>query len=232
MTSVPIYSTTVSTKPNAHTIVLMSTKVGSFVCKWRLQADWLFSGYSCRCPLGYTLQNDYRTCKEDAHVHEVEEEKDYDDNEAEEHVPIVECSSEDHEVCSPGNCVVVGSEKECSCPSGFAAKSRNCVDINECEYGSHQCSHSCHNTEGSYSCSCPHGLRLSEDEQTCDDFDECSQDDICGSMECRNTYGSYKCICQDGEEIDEHGRCRAVNLCENNNGGCSQCVPKRHHIYY
>lgn len=149
-----------------------------------------------------------------------EEDNDYDDKEAE---SIVECSFDDHELCSPGNCLIVGSEKECSCPSGFVVKSKGCVDLNECEHGTHQCSHSCHNTEGSYRCSCPNGLRLSEDEQTCDDFDECSHNEgICGSLECRNTYGSYKCICGDGKEMDEEGKCHSPNLCHNNNGGCSQ----------
>lgn len=156
----------------------------------------------------------------------MESERDYEDNRVEEHEheSVVECSTDDHESCSPGTCAVVGSEqKECSCPSGFASKSRKCADIDECEHGSHRCSHSCHNTQGSYTCSCPHGLKLSEDEQTCDDFDECSHDDeVCGKLECRNTYGSYKCICRDGEEIDEHGECRKPNLCDTNNGGCSQ----------
>lgn len=171
------------------------------------------------------LQNDYKTCNEEVVpvTNEVERGRDYEDNEVEEPESVVECSSDDHENCSPGNCVVHGNEKECQCPTGFAQKSRKCVDLDECEYGSHQCSHSCHNTEGSYKCSCPHGLRLSDDEKMCDDFDECSlDDDICGAMECRNTYGSYKCICQDGTEIDEHGKCRVTNLCEDSNGGCSQ----------
>lgn len=160
----------------------------------------------------------------------VEEGKDYDEDDddgGDEEVPdsIVECSSDDHEHCSPGNCLVVGSEKECTCPTGFALKSRKCVDIDECEHGSHQCSHSCHNSEGSYKCSCPRGLKLSDDEKTCDDLDECSEDEeICGNLECRNTYGSYKCICPSGKELDEHGRCQTPNLCIHNNGGCSQYV--------
>lgn len=158
----------------------------------------------------------------------MEQDKDYEDNDLNEHdsesEAIVECSSDDHEHCSPGNCVVLGSsEKECTCPSGFVNKSKKCEDLDECEHGSHQCSHSCHNTEGSFRCSCPSGLRLSEDEQTCDDVDECSHDEeICDSLECRNTYGSYKCICGDGKEIDEHGKCHTPNLCVHNNGGCSQ----------
>lgn len=148
------------------------------------------------------------------------ERDDYDNNEVE---SIVECSTDDHENCSPGSCIVNRMEKECSCPSGFAQKSRKCVDFDECEHGTHQCSHSCHNTEGSFRCSCPNGLKLSDDAKTCDDFDECSYDDeVCGTLECHNTYGSYKCICRDGNEIDEHGNCRRPNLCERNNGGCSQ----------
>lgn len=180
-------------------------------------------GFACKCPNNFMLQNDMKTCKEDAAI-EVERVEDYDDNEVEKSVSIVECSLHDHDKCSPGNCVIDGNnEKECSCPGGFARKSMSCVDLDECEHGTHQCSHSCHNSVGSYHCSCPHGLRLSADDKTCDDFDECSQDnEICGNLECRNTYGSYKCICPDGKEIDEHGKCHTPNLCDNDNGGCSQ----------
>lgn len=137
---------------------------------------------------------------------------------------IVECSTDDHDRCSPGSCFISNNdEKECSCPSGYVNKSNRCVDIDECAYNSHRCSHSCHNTEGAYTCSCPQGLHLSEDDLTCDDFDECQNEHICGeTLECLNTYGSYKCICSDGKELDDYGKCQQPDLCRENNGGCSQ----------
>ena len=41
------------------------------------------------------------------------------------------------------------------------------TDINECA-GSHGCSHGCTNTIGSFLCTCPDGLFLSDDERTCE----------------------------------------------------------------
>lgn len=40
------------------------------------------------------------------------------------------------------------------------------ADENECEVGN-PCSHACHNTMGTYHCSCPRGLTISADGRTC-----------------------------------------------------------------
>lgn len=136
-----------------------------------------------------------------------EEEEEYDDNELDNEISpieIVECTIHDHDQCSPGNCAVVSSshhsgkdKKQCQCPSGFKSHNENCIDVDECNEGNHQCSHHCHNTHGSYHCSCPENLKLS--------FDR------------------HKCMCENEEdEPDEHGKCRGQELCDNNNGGCSQ----------
>ncbi|XP_038699581.1 wall-associated receptor kinase 3-like [Tripterygium wilfordii] len=49
----------------------------------------------------------------------------------------------------------------CHCLEGFNGNpylQNGCVDINECETGSHHCSHfTCHNYPGGYGCSCPPG---------------------------------------------------------------------------
>ena len=43
------------------------------------------------------------------------------------------------------------------------------LDINECtSKGSNGCSQNCHNTIGSYTCSCNKGYRLNQDQQKCD----------------------------------------------------------------
>lgn len=159
---------------------------------------------------------------------EEEEEYDYDDNENE-IMPIVECTIHDHEKCSPGTCVVSSSLvlqqlKECECPTGFTAHTEQCIDVDECrDENLNECSHECHNTHGSYYCSCPSGFRMSENRIDCADFDECRHDKgICGELECQNTHGGFRCLCQDGEEADTEGKCQTKSLCDKNNGGCSQ----------
>ena len=47
------------------------------------------------------------------------------------------------------------------------------TDINECA-GSHDCSHGCSNTNGSFQCTCPEGLFLSDDRRNCNgDYIQC-----------------------------------------------------------
>lgn len=188
-----------------------------------------FPGYSCRCPSGWTLQNDLKTCKQDEKIVLAPVEDDYDENANEIEIePIVECTIHDHESCSPGTCIVRGSNrhqrKECECPTGFTAHNEQCIDIDECrDENLSECSHDCHNTHGSYYCSCPSGLTMSENRKDCVDFDECRHDRyICGKLECENTYRGYRCLCEDGEEADEEGKCQRKSLCDENNGGCSQ----------
>ena len=41
------------------------------------------------------------------------------------------------------------------------------LDANECLGGSHVCAQICHNTPGSYSCSCNSGYRLNLDGHSC-----------------------------------------------------------------
>ncbi|MEQ2163443.1 hypothetical protein GOODEAATRI_030219, partial [Goodea atripinnis] len=60
------------------------------------------------------------------------------------------------------------SDRSNQCPHGFTLVSAGpyCADENECEIGN-PCSHTCHNTMGTYYCSCPHGLTISADGKTC-----------------------------------------------------------------
>ena len=40
-------------------------------------------------------------------------------------------------------------------------------DINECSISNGGCSHSCHNSAGSFTCSCPSGLELDPEKRSC-----------------------------------------------------------------
>lgn len=40
-------------------------------------------------------------------------------------------------------------------------------DINECSVSNGGCSHSCHNSAGSFTCSCPSGLELDPGKRSC-----------------------------------------------------------------
>ena len=42
------------------------------------------------------------------------------------------------------------------------------TDVNECVLGTDSCAHNCHNTVGSYRCSCNTGYTLNRDRYTCD----------------------------------------------------------------
>lgn len=182
-------------------------------------------GFVCHCDEGYKLENDLKTCKliesevvkeETEEIEEEEEEEETDEAES-----IIECTEEDIVRCKPGKCVSENSDVRCECPEGFLEKSKSCHDLDECQYGTHECSHNCHNLYGNYECSCPPGLKIMSDGKTCDDIDECEfgDDGICGHLVCRNTYGSYKCVCPDDKEMNEHGHCVETNLCGENNGG-------------
>ncbi|CAH3044643.1 unnamed protein product, partial [Porites evermanni] len=60
------------------------------------------------------------------------------------------------------------------------------------------CDQICTNTQGSYSCSCVSGYRLSSDGKSCLDIDECSTNNGGCSHHCYNIPGSFYCGCPEG----------------------------------
>lgn len=72
----------------------------------------------------------------------------------------------------------------------------NISDINECERS--PCQYNCHNTDGSFTCSCPTGFLLNADGLTCRDLDECATGQNLCQQNCVNTEGSYTCSCEEG----------------------------------
>ena len=74
------------------------------------------------------------------------------------------------------------------------------LDIDECARGISGCAHQCNNTEGSFTCICNTGYRLSNGSQ-CVDIDECaeSNNSVCDvNANCQNGPGSYVCTCKTG----------------------------------
>ena len=96
------------------------------------------------------------------------------------------------------------------------------ADIDECARGTDLCAHNCSNTDGSYTCSCRPGFRLSSDGRRCHgkqyiasvlsrsknhlcfftDIDECREDTDNCAQQCSNTMGSYACSCSAGFRLD------------------------------
>lgn len=86
-------------------------------------------------------------------------------------------------------------------------------DINECAEGLDQCAQNCHNTAGSYTCSCNTGYTLDANGRSCSDVDECAANTDGCAQNCQNTIGSYICSCNAGYRLnaDGHG-CDGMHL--------------------
>uniref|UniRef100_A0A8C5C965 Signal peptide, CUB domain and EGF like domain containing 3 n=1 Tax=Gadus morhua TaxID=8049 RepID=A0A8C5C965_GADMO len=134
------------------------------------------AGVRCSCPVGFTLQPDRKSCK---------------DND--------ECRLNnggcDH-VCRN----TVGSF-ECSCKKGYKllTNERTCQDIDECSFD-RACDHSCVNSAGSFQCLCHKGHVL-YGLAHCGDIDECSINRGGCKFGCVNTLGGYECTCPPGFKL-------------------------------
>ncbi|XP_061622640.1 sushi domain-containing protein 1 isoform X4 [Phyllopteryx taeniolatus] len=106
------------------------------------------------------------------------------------------------------------SGKVCNCKYGFVGNGRTfCQDKDECQIGATKiCGQhtTCHNTYGSYYCTCLTGYMASNnlpvfipnDGTHCQDIDECKVAGLCGEGgHCRNLDGSFDCSCQLGYRV-------------------------------
>ncbi|XP_040897869.1 sushi domain-containing protein 1 isoform X2 [Toxotes jaculatrix] len=107
-----------------------------------------------------------------------------------------------------------GSGKVCNCKYGFVGNGRTfCIDKDECQIGATKiCGQhtTCHNTYGSYYCTCRSGyspsnnmpIFIPNDGTHCQDIDECRITGLCGEGgQCRNLEGSFECSCQLGYQV-------------------------------
>ncbi|XP_072563615.1 hemicentin-1 [Paramormyrops kingsleyae] len=95
------------------------------------------------------------------------------------------------------------------CPAGMVqVEDGACVDVDECQDGSHMCRYSqvCQNTVGGYSCLCPRGYRSQGLGQPCLDINECLQVPSPCAHQCRNLPGSFRCLCPPGAALLADGR--------------------------
>ncbi|XP_066510691.1 sushi domain-containing protein 1-like [Hoplias malabaricus] len=102
--------------------------------------------------------------------------------------------------------------KVCNCMYGFVGNGRtHCQDKDECQLGRICGDHTvCHNTFGSYYCTCLQGYTPSNnmanfipnDGTFCRDVNECEVEHVCGEGGvCINTEGDFSCFCQTGYKV-------------------------------
>ncbi|XP_025078736.1 fibulin-1-like [Pomacea canaliculata] len=123
----------------------------------------------------------------------------------------------------------------CLCNSGYTINqnSLTCNDINECSAGLAKCSHTCINTPGSFTCSCPVGMKLDNNGLTCSNCfpgtfgPNCNQVCACaaGAERCDIASG---CVCRQGYEGDKCDKdvneCQSGMLPANCTGSNVECV--------
>ncbi|XP_059910735.1 sushi domain-containing protein 1 isoform X6 [Gadus macrocephalus] len=128
-----------------------------------------------------------------------------------------------------------GSGHACICMYGFIGNGRSlCQDKDECQIGARKiCGPhaACHNTVGSYTCTCMGGFRPSNHRTTftpndgtyCQDIDECGRHPaVCGEgARCVNLEGDFECRCLLGyrahnasdpfQPLRDKGSCKVVD---------------------
>ncbi|KAK2173065.1 hypothetical protein NP493_905g00052 [Ridgeia piscesae] len=86
---------------------------------------------------------------------------------------------------------------KCNADQTFETVAYPCQDVDECE-DDNPCAHNCHNTEGSYYCSCNDSYTLKADKSGCKDVNECLKENGGCSHVCEDADSGYSCSCPDG----------------------------------
>uniref|UniRef100_A0A4W6DIT1 EGF-like domain-containing protein n=1 Tax=Lates calcarifer TaxID=8187 RepID=A0A4W6DIT1_LATCA len=154
------------------------------IYRWTHQCVMGESGYSCKCPHGFTLDENQRNCSD-----------------------IDECQSQ---ACEDHLCVNTHGSYRCACKDGFKMVHGKCSDVDEC--AQQRCDHKCINNIGSFSCYCNEGFVLSVDAHSCVDIDECVSNPC--HVTCINTEGSFSCTCPRGFHLEVDGSTCAPDVTE------------------
>jgi len=155
--------------------------------------------YSCACDDGYE-ENDQDVC-----------------------IDIDDCADDPCAADPFAICVDLVNDYRCECADKTFFKMQNdtCVDINECEEGTHSCSgthQTCDNGLNGFTCGCEPGWKMIN--STCANVNECANGDVCtGPYEyCDDTQGGNLCLCLDGfyrANLTHPGDCENKNECNN-----------------
>uniref|UniRef100_T1IZH1 Sushi, von Willebrand factor type A, EGF and pentraxin domain-containing protein 1 n=1 Tax=Strigamia maritima TaxID=126957 RepID=T1IZH1_STRMM len=138
------------------------------------------------------------------------------------------CSSN---VCYNGQkCIRDGETQMCQCQIGFGG--RFCQhDINECFTNNGNCSHECHNTLGSYYCTCPSDFYMSDDNKTCLPTSRCNYKGSFYTSGYTWTENCETCTCDEGRLTCKQQECPAVHCSQGKpvifpGECCKKCIDK------
>ncbi|XP_053403345.1 uncharacterized protein LOC123555179 isoform X2 [Mercenaria mercenaria] len=130
--------------------------------------------------------------------------------------------------CSNNRCAHTCDDNtgECICRHGYSMDNGICRDINECQTGMIQCSHSqagCVNVDGTYECLCMTSSNLYEFGDRCLD---CRDPCPAGKYEIQPCRGDSKKICKECTKSCGDNFYMKTPCTEDNNAVCLKCQPK------
>ncbi|XP_075731468.1 sushi, von Willebrand factor type A, EGF and pentraxin domain-containing protein 1-like isoform X2 [Rhipicephalus microplus] len=133
--------------------------------------------------------------------------------------------------CKNGQSCVKRNDGSAECVCNASYEGRFCqYDVDECLIGRHNCSHVCVNMPGSYKCSCPDGMTLSDDRVTCVDTSYCT--DVLSAYLDGDSWqrGCEVCKCNKGAVQCSPLICPALNcsagkiMSKNPSECCGSCI--------
>ena len=137
-------------------------------------------------------------------------------------------------VCPPNSdCIDTIASYECVCSIGYAGDI-NCVNIDECKTGEHNCDGNaiCIDSDGGFFCNCKRGYEdadstgvtagIVESGTECVESNECiAKTAVCPTNAfCQNTDASYECKCNDGYYYGDM-QCYDINECYERTHNCA-----------